>query len=228
MKIISICRPFLKSNVNIIILTLVVATIFINIIGGLTQDFFTNNESHNLVLMILQQIVLVGLVVFFVSRKIIDLKKITSRKLEFIKIIKAFLKTYFYLLVLGIGISSIQSKLGGEIPGFGSQENIFDLFPADGIGLFITVFIATIVAPIVEELIFRGGLYEQLTNKNSRTKAAIISSLIFSLIHFQFNVAGALFVLSLIITNLYIRTGSIYIPILFHIINNTLKTIITL
>jgi membrane protease YdiL (CAAX protease family) len=76
-----------------------------------------------------------------------------------------------------------------------------------------------ILAPLLEEMIFRGLLFTRLTKKWGMTRATIVSSLFFGLLHFPLNPIGA-FLLGLVACVLYVRTRTLWVPITLHAINN--------
>ena len=85
-----------------------------------------------------------------------------------------------------------------------------------------------VVAPIAEEIIFRGWLYgklrEKLNGKLSEIWGIIISSFIasfvFGLVHLQWNVGVNVFALSIVLCAMREITGTIYAGMLTHIIKN--------
>ncbi|MBR3254373.1 CPBP family intramembrane metalloprotease [Candidatus Saccharibacteria bacterium] len=107
------------------------------------------------------------------------------------------------------------------------QELGFSVFIVgwDRIIAFITL---VVVAPIAEEVIFRGWLYgkirEVLTDKVSEKVAIIISilivSVLFGLVHLQWNVGVNVFALSVVLCGLREITGTIYAGILTHMLKN--------
>lgn len=90
---------------------------------------------------------------------------------------------------------------------------------------FVTL---VVIAPIAEEIIFRGWLYGKLREKLSVRFsdkigiliAILITSFLFGLIHFQWNVAVNVFALSVVLCALREITGTIYAGILTHMIKN--------
>jgi membrane protease YdiL (CAAX protease family) len=84
------------------------------------------------------------------------------------------------------------------------------------LGFFI---LAVIVAPIVEEVVFRGLLFSRMTEKWGMNRGVIISSFVFCIVHFDLNPIGRL-VLGIIACVLYVRTRTLVVPMVFHALNN--------
>jgi len=84
-----------------------------------------------------------------------------------------------------------------------------------------------ILTPIVEELIFRGLMYTQLTEFMKKKHAIIVASLIFGLYHGNFLQAVYAFALGLLMIYVYERFHTLLAPILFHIGANALGILIS-
>ncbi len=80
--------------------------------------------------------------------------------------------------------------------------------------------VLVILAPIAEELIFRGWLYGKLRARVNMPLAILVTSVLFGLMHFQWNVAVNVFALSVVLCGLREITGTIYAGILTHMIKN--------
>jgi hypothetical protein len=84
------------------------------------------------------------------------------------------------------------------------------------------------IAPIAEEIIFRGWLYGLIRKKTSLAMGKVASmvlssvlvSLLFGLVHLQWNVAVNVFAMSLVLCALREITGTIYAGILMHMLKN--------
>ena len=95
----------------------------------------------------------------------------------------------------------------------------------DRIIAFITL---VIIAPIAEEIIFRGWLYGELrkklstevSNKVGMVISILLVSLLFGLVHLQWNVGVNVFALSIVLCGLREITGTIYAGILLHMLKN--------
>lgn len=79
-----------------------------------------------------------------------------------------------------------------------------------------------ILAPIVEEFVFRGVFLTRFAAKTSMWGGILISSLLFGVLHLDF--IGA-FLFGIIASLLYLRTGNLLLPILFHMLNNALAAL---
>lgn len=118
--------------------------------------------------------------------------------------------------------------------------NIFPWFDAEqtqevGFSIYVTGFdrivafvILVLVAPIAEELIFRGWLYgklrpmlsERMSNAASIAISIFLVSLLFGIIHLQWNVGVNVFAMSVVLCGLREVTGTIYAGILMHMVKN--------
>ncbi len=77
-----------------------------------------------------------------------------------------------------------------------------------------------IIAPIAEEIIFRGWLYGKLRIKIPKWVAILVTSFLFGLIHLQWNVGVTVFCMSIITCTLREITGTIYAGMLVHMLSN--------
>jgi membrane protease YdiL (CAAX protease family) len=89
----------------------------------------------------------------------------------------------------------------------------------------LKIIIIILIGPIVEELFFRGFLLNRWTVKWNIRRAIFTSSLIFCLFHD--NIIGT-FVVGIVMSTLYIKTRTLVIPIICHILNNTVATALTI
>lgn len=88
---------------------------------------------------------------------------------------------------------------------------------------FVLAFLSlVVVAPIAEEVIFRGWLYGKMRRKMSAVPAILIVSLLFGLVHGQWNVGVVVFTMSIAMCLIRELTGTIWGGILVHMIKNGL------
>ena len=79
-----------------------------------------------------------------------------------------------------------------------------------------------VVAPVVEEIFFRGFVFAGLCRRYEWQKAAVISSALFALIHLQLTAVIPIFILGYIFAYLYYQSDSIWPAILMHVATNAL------
>jgi membrane protease YdiL (CAAX protease family) len=101
---------------------------------------------------------------------------------------------------------------------------------AGGLPLIISVFVAAVlIAPIIEELLFRGLLQSTLRSLGYGPWLSIaIGSFFFILFHAAPSHWPALFVLSMSLGYSYERSGSLLRPIFIHAIFNATSVVVTL
>lgn len=97
-------------------------------------------------------------------------------------------------------------------------------FPTNPLYLYFEILVITVLAPIVEEFFFRGVILHRFMLKSSMWGGILISSLLFGILHSD--IIGAFF-FGVIACLLYLRTGNLLLPILMHILNNTIAVILS-
>ncbi len=107
------------------------------------------------------------------------------------------------------------------------HQDVVETFRAADSPLLIAgmIFLVVILAPISEEIIFRGCLYRFLKNYLPVWGSIAISSILFSLMHQNSMGLIALALLGALLCLVYERTGSLKAPILLHAVFN-LNTVI--
>lgn len=79
-----------------------------------------------------------------------------------------------------------------------------------------------IIAPIAEELLLRGYLFGKLLKYIPVWIAVLVVSVIFGVLHWQWNVAVDTFALSIVLCALRLYTGTIWAGVVVHMIKNGL------
>ncbi len=134
----------------------------------------------------------------------------------------AFIPLFFLLILLSSGVCSL----------FGVEPQphvLIDILKEEksfwvlgGLALF-----ASVVGPIIEEILFRGVLYSAVRKKWGVNKGLMVTSLFFALIHFNFFQFIPIFGLGLALTWLYEKTGNLLPSIAMHALNNTVSLALT-
>ena len=95
-------------------------------------------------------------------------------------------------------------------------------FGRSGWGLAFSFVSTVIVAPLIEEIYFRGVILPVLVRRWGWLIGAVVSSALFAVLHFQPNVIIFTFLLGLFLSLMYMRLKSIVPGILLHMLNNLL------
>ncbi len=95
-----------------------------------------------------------------------------------------------------------------------------NLIGSVGLGL-----VAILLAPVVEEMLFRGLLYPAIKQKGFPRAALWISSIAFAVIHFNVAIFLPLTILAMVLTWLYEKTENLLAPIAAHALFNSISFI---
>lgn len=94
-------------------------------------------------------------------------------------------------------------------------------------GIFIQILSTVIIAPVVEELLFRGLIYKRLRANLKTVPAMLLSAFIFGLVHANIVQFVYAFLIGIIVAFVYERFRTIVAPVLFHLGANLLSVLIT-
>lgn len=129
---------------------------------------------------------------------------------------------YFALYVLAAMVVAVIIRQLFPLFDIEKSQNLYVQQPVTA-AQFAYAFVALVVLPpVAEELIFRGFMLGALGRQMSFWPAAILTSLVFAALHGQLNVAIDIFVLSLFLAKLRHKTGSVWAPMLTHVLKNGL------
>jgi len=127
----------------------------------------------------------------------------------------------FYIFV-GISIlAALITIYGGvEIPGYQVQEKILAEFGTSLQSLIVAGVIMVILAPVLEEILFRGIILKKFANQFGNRWGSALAATLFAAAHMQFKNIIPLIVIGLILNHMTLRRKSITSSVIFHIINN--------
>lgn len=136
--------------------------------------------------------------------------------------------TWIFILVMMFGMMLISEFFTGLLPTEGFfwgklYQSFMDQMNAIAIDPVALVILVAILAPIFEEILFRGIIMKGLLNRGMNAYWAIVlSSFIFGAVHFYpWQFLGA-FLLGLVLGLVYYKTKSLLLPIMMHAFNNFL------
>lgn len=126
-----------------------------------------------------------------------------------------------YIIFLGSGASLTLNIIVGLLFSFVFKTNVGKTVQLmNTCNSVFSIITMTILAPIAEELVFRGFLFNYFNKKHSTKLAIILSSLFFAIVHGDLYQGLPAFIIGIILANIYIYTDSIYGSILLHMVAN--------
>jgi uncharacterized protein len=131
-----------------------------------------------------------------------------------IAVATAFNHVYATYIISGIPMQDDMAKLLATIP-------------RTPINITVGVFAIAVIAPLIEELLFRGLLQKSLMNHVPAWGAIVLSAFIFAAVHMQLYAMPALMALGAAFGYIYYKTGSLRMTIVLHMVNNALALALT-
>ncbi|MGI8670728.1 MAG: CPBP family intramembrane glutamic endopeptidase [Aridibacter sp.] len=128
------------------------------------------------------------------------------------------------LLVLVFGVALAMSQIFGQ-----TDNDLLKILRSSRYAVFLVAFMATISAPFVEEVVYRGVLYSAFQRTFNIPIAVLLVTLVFALVHFpqywgDYATLSTLLFLSLVLTLIRVKTGSLLPCILFHFLINGIQS----
>lgn len=122
------------------------------------------------------------------------------------------------LLVTVLGLLWVRLCLKLDL--FSGQAN------EPGMDIYTTVFATVFLAPVIEELLFRGVLWSILQENKGTAAAVIVTTVYFVFLHLTLNNAFSAILIGICGSMFILFTGSIIPSIVIHLLNNLLVTIL--
>lgn len=122
------------------------------------------------------------------------------------------------LLVTALGLLWVRLCLKLDL--FSRQAN------EPGMDIYTTVFATVFLAPVIEELLFRGVLWSILQENKGTATAIIVTTVYFVFLHLTLNNAFSAILIGICGSMFILFTGSIIPSIVIHLLNNLLVTIL--
>jgi membrane protease YdiL (CAAX protease family) len=111
--------------------------------------------------------------------------------------------------------SPIQERFGADP----TQQALSQATEAPG--LFPLVIVSgVIIAPVAEEIVFRGYIYKAFRDRFKPSYAIVLSAALFSVLHLELLATVQLFVIGIALAYVYEKTGNLMAPITLHVLNN--------
>lgn len=142
---------------------------------------------------------------------------------EVISIRKTTRKNLLLSVCAGLSVTSLGLlwvRLCLKLDLFSRQAN------EPGMDIYTTVFATVFLAPVIEELLFRGVLWSILQENKGTVTAVIVTTVYFVFLHLTLNNVFSAILIGICGSMFILFTGSIIPSIVIHLLNNLLVTIL--
>lgn len=133
---------------------------------------------------------------------------------------------WHYCIILG-GFLVVAAGVSVYFP---EQDNeMLRILQSSRAAVYIVAFVATFTAPLVEEVVYRGVVYSAFQRKFGITAAFVFVTVLFAVIHVpqyypSYSTIFLLFLLSLTLTSIRLKTGNLFPCIVLHTVFNALQS----
>lgn len=171
----------------------------------------------SLVLTAISSAVMLGVVIVFLRNKHFKIRDFGFFKPTLKSLLLAVLAYIGYFVVFLVSVTAITAL----VPSFNESEvQDVGFNGARGWQLALAFIGLVIIAPVAEEIFFRGFIFRGLRRSWPLWLAAIGTSAVFALAHGQWNVGIDTFVLSMFLIFVYQKTGNLWLSIGMHATKN--------
>jgi hypothetical protein len=202
--------PNIKQAIGILLIFIFLSMIF-GMLGSMS--FFTDSPQLQSLSLLISYTLAAGGTVLIIIR----MKKLQHPDLHAFLNYTPGLKTILITLILTFTVIVIIEPITNIIPVPESYQSLFEELFKPTISAFLT---AVVIAPVLEEMIFRGIILEGFLKNYSPLKSILLASLLFGLAHLNIWQFIGAFLIGVFISWIYWKTKSLGLAVGIHITNN--------
>ena len=189
------------------------ALVYIGIV--ITVEKFGSQIIQSASLILVQLVYLLPLIVIFTYRRI------NPKALGFGSFKLSTLAIGCGMLIVSYLIITIHNLILSSLGMYTQGEEILSLFDTMESPVWF-ILVGAVLAPIVEELFFRGFLFQGFRQRYGWVKGLLLSSAIFAAAHLDPAAFIPTFILGSLLAYMYHRTNSVWLGVILHVSINTL------
>lgn len=159
------------------------------------------------------------------GRRKADWDTLGFRPFNFFRGLGSAATLFFAALVVNYIYTLVIIKLGYSPPE-DVVRRIPQLFGRGTVGFILAVVVVGLIAPIVEETLFRGFMYPAFRQRVGVVAAMLITSFLFAIAHGVLLMVLPIMVLGVALAYLYQTTDSLGPPIMLHSLNNLFSIVL--
>ena len=216
--------PLLNAKVLMVVFLGIIGVFILTmVINGFIFRYTTELKTGYYLSIVVSNCLFLLLILVIKLSKKLSWSNLGWNKVNFLQSVKSMLKIWGIIWLAHIAYMLILAGLEITPP-----ENVLsELLQKPTLLLLIAnIFLIAVVAPIIEETLFRGLLFNGIRTYCGIWTAIIISAAIFSGLHFEWLGFIPRFALGIGLGYLYVKSGSIYPSIGLHSLNNLIAVLI--
>lgn len=173
-------------------------------------------------------VIVISLILVIITARIMGIKTLSS-----VKISKKNIRLGLLMYPVGLLANTIMTSITSIITKLFSSGGTtiptadFSVDKASALAIITTIFYLVIIAPISEEIVFRGLILKTLSPFGKRN-AVVISALLFALMHKNIPQAVGAFAIGIIFATVDTKANSIVPSIIMHSLNNLLPCLVNI
>lgn len=218
-------RDVVRALLLVVLIPIITFAFFIVLskIGVIPKNIVEAVKTNDILFSALVELIVLGaeagVLIWIAKKRQAKLADFGFRKFNVIKTILFIIGSF---LVLSAIVAIVYAVLVWLWPSFNANEaqDVGFEYGKAGIGLWFSFFSTVVLAPVVEEIYFRGFIMPATTKRFGWLIGITVSAVLFAILHLQLNVIVYTFVFGIILAALYIKTKSIIPSIILHIMNN--------
>lgn len=193
----------------------------VGFLGGMMPELADNYNVSFLAMMLAMYLIAVPIMAVIIKK--IPANTVTEKKtMTFWQWLQAFAMCYAITYVGNI-IGNIITSIIGVVKGSGVSNVVEQI--TGSIHPLTTLLIVVIMAPVVEEILFRKLLVDR-TAQYGEGVAIVLSGFMFGLYHGNLNQFAYAFGIGCFLAFIYIRTGNLKYPVAIHMLINFLGSFV--
>ena len=194
------------------------------VINGYIFSYFSEGREGYYISIFTSDILFLCLILIIKKLKRLEWSDLGWKPIKGNKIIIQIVRVWLLTWAINIAYLSYLTARGIKPP----ENELYTLVANPTvIVLLLNIIIMVVIAPIIEETIFRGFLLGGLRNYCGKWTAVIVSAMIFSALHMDIIGFFTRLVLGIALGYLYVKRESIYSSMILHGLNNLFAVLVT-
>ena len=208
-------KEFLKIIGTLVLL--IILTALVGVVLGMT-GFDPNTTGAGIIAVLLSQLVFGVCTYFIIKKKEINIKD------------RGIQKDSWKMIIIGLGTAGFGNILLSQVVMALGEDNTlvknsYDMLntafaATNTFETVIQILVLVIIAPIVEEYLFRGYVFTECKKMYSLTASLILNGLLFGLFHMNILQGINAFFLGIVLSLIYYHRANIKDNIIVHMTNN--------